>query len=207
MNSNWLFGYNIHILLFGKVHFNLARYACIYYSTKGSIHTITCSSCSCASFFLAHCHSPVIPVGFWLNHNSVFSLPPTFSSVWNLCFCLSIFTWGYYIFSRTMECPLHADHYCIPLQLHVSFRLFCILRYFAGRGFIPSLDFGDVDPLSCLPVKRVAGKCNPWLHFTPQQGLALGDRSGKRFTLDRVRTRGHTWSVLHPGGPPHPGSP
>ena len=33
--------------------------------------------------------------------------------------------------------------------------------------------------LSCFPIKVVAGKCNPWLHFTPHQGLALGDRSGK----------------------------
>ena len=34
--------------------------------------------------------------------------------------------------------------------------------------------------------KVVAGnsKCNPWLHFTPQQGLALGDRSRK------ISTRG-----------------
>ena len=33
--------------------------------------------------------------------------------------------------------------------------------------------------LSCFPIKLVAGKCNPWLHFIPQQGLALVDRSGK----------------------------
>ena len=32
---------------------------------------------------------------------------------------------------------------------------------------------------SHFPIKGVAGKCNPWLHFTSQYGLALGDRSGK----------------------------
>ena len=50
----------------------------------------------------------------------------------------------------------------------------CTSRFFNGLGLIPSLD-----PLSCFPIKRVAGKCNPWLHITQQQGLALGDRSGK----------------------------
>ena len=34
----------------------------------------------------------------------------------------------------------------------------------------------------CFPIKEVAGKYNPWPHFTPQQGLALGDRSGKMST-------------------------
>ena len=33
--------------------------------------------------------------------------------------------------------------------------------------------------MSRFPIKVVAGKCNPWLHFIPQQGLALVDRSGK----------------------------
>ena len=32
--------------------------------------------------------------------------------------------------------------------------------------------------LSQVP-QSVAGKCNPGLHFTPQSGLALGDRSGE----------------------------
>ena len=32
---------------------------------------------------------------------------------------------------------------------------------------------------SFFPLKIVKGKYNPWLHFNPQQGLVLGDRSGK----------------------------
>ena len=47
---------------------------------KGSIHIITCSSCSCAPSFPIHCPSPVISVGFRFIHNSVYpSLPPVLS--------------------------------------------------------------------------------------------------------------------------------
>ena len=101
------------------------------------------------------------------------SFPPTLSSVWNLCFCRSIFTLVYYIFSTTRSCFLfffflHADRYCIPLYPYVSLRLICTLQHFTGLGLIPSLDSGDVHLLYCFLIKRVAGKCNPWLHFTPQ---------------------------------------
>ena len=50
------------------------------------------------------------------------------------------------------------------------------LYWTRSRSFIK---FWDVELRSCFPIKVVAGKCNPWLHFTPQEGLALGDRSGK----------------------------
>ena len=95
------------------------------------------------------------------------SLPPTLSFVWNLCFCRSISTQVYCIFSTT-RMFLHGDHYCIPLHPYVSLRLICTLQHFTGLGFIPSLDSGDVDLLPCFLIKRVAGKCNPWLYFTPQ---------------------------------------
>ena len=39
---------------------------------------------------------------------------------------------------------------------------------YTGLGLIPSLGSWDVELLSCFPIKGVAGKCNPWLHFTPQ---------------------------------------
>ena len=41
------------------------------------------------------------------------------------------------------------------------------------------LSSGELKLQSGFQIKGVAGKCNPWLHVTPQQGLALGDRSGK----------------------------
>ena len=50
---------------------------------------------------------------------------------------------------------------------------------YTGLGLIRSLGSGDVELLSCFPIKGVAGKCHSWLHFSRQQGLALGDRSGK----------------------------
>ena len=53
------------------------------------------------------------------------------------------------------------------------------LWYYTGLGLIPLLGSWDVELLSCFPIKVVAGKCNPWLHFTPHQGLALRDRYGK----------------------------
>ena len=40
--------------------------------------------------------------------------------------------------------------------------------------------------LPFFPIKGVAGKCNLWLHFTLQYGLALGDRSRKISTLGCV---------------------
>ena len=50
------------------------------------------------------------------------------------------------------------------------------LYWTRSRSFIK---FWDVDLTSCFRIMVVAGKCNPWLHITPQLGLALGDRSGK----------------------------
>ena len=74
------------------------------------------------------------------------------------------------------------------------------------RSFIK---FWDVELRSCFPIKVVAGKCNPWLHFTAQEGLALGDRSGKISTpwfgspvppdLCSTRQEGHpSWFPLVP---------
>ena len=54
-----------------------------------------------------------------------------------------------------------------------------ILWYYTGLGLVPSLSSWDVELLPCFPIKLVAGKCNLWLYFTPQYGLALGDRSRK----------------------------
>lgn len=75
---------------------------------------------------------------------------------------------GFAIYSAQPQCFLHADHYCIPLLPYVSVRLICTLQYFTRLGLIPSLDFRDIDPLCCFTIKRVAGKYNPSLHFTPQ---------------------------------------
>ena len=69
-------------------------------------------------------------------------------------------------YSSTSKCILKINHYFI-------------LWYYKGLGLVPSLSSWDVELLSCFPMKVVAGKCNAWLHFTPQYGLALGDRSRK----------------------------
>ena len=119
------------------------------------------------SIISVHCPSPVISVGFRFTHNSVYpSLPPlvlsgTFVSVVQF---LSRFT----IYLARPECFLHAHHYCIPLYPYVSLRLICTLQHITGLGLILSLHSRDVDLLSYFLIKRVAGKCNPWLHFTPQ---------------------------------------
>ena len=100
-------------------------------------------------------------------HNSVFSLPPTLCSDWNLCLALSIMSYVHYIFSTTrtyfkQTIILFLYIYMYPL------RLIIYIMDYTGLGLTPSLGSGDVELLSCFPIKGVAGKCNPWLHFTPQ---------------------------------------
>ena len=108
-----------------------------------------------------------ILLGLRFSHNSVFSLPPTLCSDWNLCLALSIMSYVHYIFSTTrtyfkQTIILFLYIYMYPL------RLIIYIMDYTGLGLTPSLGSGDVELLSCFPIKGVAGKCNPWLHFTPQ---------------------------------------
>ena len=131
-------------------------------------------------FILSHAHhahvllffpytvlSQSVLFGLRFIHNSVFSLPPTLCSDWNLCLALSIMSYVHYIFSTTrtyfkQTIILFLYIYMYPL------RLIIYIMDYTGLGLTPSLGSGDVELLSCFPIKGVAGKCNPWLHFTPQ---------------------------------------
>ena len=111
--------------------------------------------------------SQSVLLGLRFIHNSVFSLPPTLCSDWNLCLALSIMSYVHYIFSTTrtyfkQTIILFLYIYMYPL------RLIIYIMDYTGLGLTPSLGSGDVELLSCFPIKGVAGKCNPWLHFTPQ---------------------------------------
>ena len=108
-----------------------------------------------------------ILLGLRFSHNSVFSLPPTLCSDWNLCLALSIMSYVHYIFSTTrtyfkQTIILFLYIYMYPL------RLIIYIMDYTGLGLTPSLGSGDVELLSCFPIKGVAGKCSPWLHFSPQ---------------------------------------
>ena len=111
--------------------------------------------------------SQSVLLGLRFIHNSFFSLPPTLCSDWNLCLALSIMSYVHYIFSTTrtyfkQTIILFLYIYMYPL------RLIIYIMDYTGLGLTPSLGSGDVELLSCFPIKGVAGKCNPWLHFTPQ---------------------------------------
>ena len=96
MNTNQLFDYNVSFF-FGKVHCNLACYITRLY--KGSIHIITCLSCSCAPFFAVHCPFPVSPLRasvhsqqrFFPSHPP-FGLTGTFVQVFDYSLCSLYFS-------------------------------------------------------------------------------------------------------------------
>ena len=127
-----------------------------------------------------HCPFPVSSLRASVHPQQHF-FPPTLPLFWlEPLFSSLIITYVHYVFgttrmyfeqiiifySSTSKCILKINHYFI-------------LWYYKGLGLVPSLSSWDVELLSCFPMKVVAGKCNAWLHFTPQYGLALGDRSRK----------------------------
>ena len=66
--------------------------------------------------------------------------------------------------SNSARNEYQANHYFIPLHLiYVSSNH---LYYGIILGLILPLGSWDVKLLSCFPIKAVAVKCNPWLHFT-----------------------------------------
>ena len=101
------------------------------------------------------------------SHNSVFSLPPTLWSDWNLCLALSIMSYVHYIFSTTRTYFKQTIILFLYIYIYPS-RLIIYFMDYTGLGLIPSLGSGDVELLSCVPIKGVAGKWCPWLHFSPQ---------------------------------------
>ena len=129
-------------------------------------------------FILSHAHhshvilflpytvlSQSVLLGLRFFHNSVFSFPPTLCPDWKICLALSIITYVHYIFNTTR---MYFKRYFIPLHPHVSLRLIIyitVLYWSRSHSFIR---FGGSELLSCFPIKGVTGKCNPWLHFTPQ---------------------------------------
>ena len=112
-------------------------------------------------------------------HNSIFSFPPTLCSDWNLCLAL----WLLLMFTMYLarpECILSRSlFYSSTSKCILKINHYFILWYYKRLGLVPSLSSWDVELLSCFPIKVVAGKCNAWLHLTPQYGLALGDGSRK----------------------------
>ena len=108
-----------------------------------------------------------ILLGLRFSHNSVFALPPTFCSDWNLCLALSIMSYVHHIFSTTRTYFKQTIILFLYIYIYPS-RLIIYIMDYTGLGLIPSLGSGDVELLSCVPIKGVAGKWCPWLHFSPQ---------------------------------------
>ena len=120
MNTNQLFDYNVSFF-FGKVHCNLASY--ITRLHKGSIHIITCSSCTCAPFFTVHCPFPVSSLRASVHSQQRFSLPPTHCSDWNLCLALRLLLMFTVYLARPERISSRSLLILTPLYLYVFQRL------------------------------------------------------------------------------------
>ena len=57
-------------------------------------------------FLLYTVLSQSVLLGLRFTHNSVFSLPPTLCSDWNLCLALSFLPYAHYIFRTTRMCTI-----------------------------------------------------------------------------------------------------
>ena len=98
--------------------------------------------------FFSLAHPPTPP--------PLFCLEPLFSS-FNYSLCSLYIARPERISSRSL-------FYC-STSIYVSSNH---LYYGIILGIILPLGSSDVKLLSCFPIKGVAAKCNPWLHFTPQ---------------------------------------
>ena len=97
-----------------------------------------------------------ILLGLRFSHNSVFSLPPTLCSDWTLCLALSIMSYVHYIFSTTRTYFKQTIILFLYIYIYPS-RLIIYFMDYTGLGLILSLGSGDVELLSCFPIKGVAG--------------------------------------------------
>ena len=104
-------------------------------------------------------------LGLRFIHNSVFSLPPTFCSDWNLCLALSIITYVHYVFSTTstyFKQIIILFLYIIYIMVLYCTRS-CSFIKFLGCGItflLPNKSSGrEVQPLAALyPAVRLS----PW---------------------------------------------
>ena len=137
MNSNQLFDYGVSFSS-GKV-----RCTPLY---KGSIHNITCSSCTCAPLFALHFPFPVSSLRALVHSQQYLfpSHPPC--SDWNLCLAYSIIPYAHYNYIQHDQNVYQADHYFIPVHQCVSLRLiiYVMVSYWTrSHSFIRFLGCGN----------------------------------------------------------------
>ena len=192
MNSKRLFDYNVSFSLAKSTVTQHDIFARLH---KGSIHTITCSSCSCALSFPVHCPSPVIPVGFRFTHNSVYpSLPPLVLSG-TFVFCRSIFTQAYYIFSTTRSFFLYFIFACRSLLYSsASICMFTINLYITALYWTRChsfIGFRGGRSTVLLPNKKSGREVQPLAALYPTVRLSPW-RQVRKNIQSRVWTPGHT---------------
>ena len=161
MNSDKLFDSNAAFSS-GKVLCNLARY--IFQTPQRFdfyYHMLIMHICSSLCSQFSQGFSSFTTAVFSPNR-LFFCLEPLFSCLIYMLYSL----WSPYI--QANQNVHQAEHYFIHLHLDVSIQLIIyimVLYRTRSHSFISSW---AVELLSFFPIKVVARKCNPWLHFTPQ---------------------------------------
>ena len=109
-------------------------------------------------FLLYTVLSQSVLLGLRFTHNSVFSLPPTLCSDWNLCLALSTSTYV---------------------------TIYLAQFYSSTLGLTPSLGSRDVERLSCFPIKGVTGKCRPrpWYNTSRLINRIITEQKSPTFAL------------------------
>ena len=144
-------------------------------------------------FILSHAHhahvllflpytvlSQAVLLGLRFIHNSVFSLPPTLCSDWNLCLALRLLL-------------------MIPIYLARPERIYIMVLYWTRS--LSFIRFRGCGTAVLLPNKRSGREVQPLAALYPTVRLSPW-RQVRKNIHSRVWTPGPTWSVLHPGGPP-----
>ena len=128
---------------------------------------MTCSSCTCAPLFAVHCPFPVSSLRASVHSQQCFfpcpPTPPPFFCLEPLFSSFNYSLCSLYI-ARPERISSRSLFYC-STSIYVSSNH---LYYGIILGLIPPLGSWDVKLLSWFPIKAVAVKCNPWLHFTLQ---------------------------------------